>query len=196
MEGPVIGTRRHVRFAIAAALIGVMSSGAMVWQASQAAFSGNTSNTGNSWTAGAVSLSDDDSSTAMFSPTGLVPGSTGTKCIKVTYTGNVSAPVKLYGASLTGTLGTYLNLTVDIGAAAGPGAFAGCGGFVVSSTIYSTATLATFAGAKTDYASGVTSWTPSTNGDYRVFRFTYTVVDNNLANGTTCGYGFTWEAQA
>jgi hypothetical protein len=188
----------QVRLGFAAALIAVMSSGAMVWQASQAAFSGSTTNPTNSWNAGAVTLSDDDSNAAMFTATGLTPASpSGVKCIKVTYTGDVAAPVKLYATSLTGSLGTYLPLTIEMGAAAGAGAFANCGAFSVTSTLYSPGTVAGFAGSYTDYSTGLaTGWTPSTNGDYRVFRFTYSVANNNSANGQACTANFVWEAQA
>src|SRR3712207_7319239 len=47
------------------------------------------------------SLSDDDSGSAMFTATGLKPGSTGTKCIQVTYGGSLAAAVKLYVSSST-----------------------------------------------------------------------------------------------
>jgi hypothetical protein len=188
--------RKPVRtIAIVAALL---ASSTMVWQSSYAAFSSTTTNPGNSWAAGTVTISDDDSGTAMFAATGLTPSSSaGVKCIKVTYTGNVAAPVKLNGANITGTLGTYLNLTIDVGAAAGPGAFANCGAFAVSSSIYSPGTVAAFNSSYTSYAAGLsTGWTPSVNGDYRVFRFTYTVANNNAANGASCTADFVWEAQA
>jgi hypothetical protein len=196
-ETPLKKNRRYVSFGLAAALIGLIGSGLLVLQASNAAFSGTTSNTGNSWTAGAVTMSDDDAGVAMFTATGLTPLSpAGVKCIKVTYLGSLAAPVKLYAANITGTLGTYLNLTIDIGAAAGAGAFAGCGAFTSSSTIYSPGTVGAFSTARTNYTNGLaTGWTPSSNGDYRVFRFTYSVVNDNNANGQSCTDDFTWEAQ-
>jgi hypothetical protein len=178
-----------------AAVCGMMGSGALVWQASQAAFSGSTQNTTNQWAVSSVSLSDDDSNSAMFTATGLSTGSTGSKCIKVSYTGSTAAPVKLYAANLTGTLGTYLDLKVEIGSASGAGTFADCTGFVANSTIYNPGTLAGFAGAYTNYGNGLASgWTPTTT-DYRVFKFTYTVQNNNLANGQSAQVDFAWEAQ-
>lgn len=178
--------------AIVTVLAGVLTSGAMVWSASNAAFSGTTVNPANSWSAGSVSLTDDDSGTAMFTATGLTPASTAlTKCIVVTYGGSVSAPVRLYGAAPGGTgLGTYLNLDIEIGTG---GTFADCTGFAGAS-IYS-GTVALFA-AKTNYATGVvTTWTPTTAAQTRVFKFTVSVIDNNTANGLTCTMPFTWEAQ-
>jgi hypothetical protein len=177
-----------------AVLSGLIGSGTLVWSASNAAFSGTTVNPNDTWAAGAVSLTDDDSNSAMFSASGLTPASSPlVKCIVVTYGGSVSAPVKLYGAVPTGTgLGAYLNLTVEIGTV---GAFvAGCGAFS-GATIFS-GTIAAFA-THTDWASGVDStWTPTAATQNRVFRFTVTVANDPLGNGLTCTMPFTWEAQA
>jgi hypothetical protein len=179
------------RVKVLAVLIAVLSSGVMVWHASNAAFSATTANTGNTWTAGTVSLTDDDSSTAMFTATGLKPNSTAAKCITVTYTGTLASSVKLYATSYTGTLGTYLNLTVEQGTG---GSYSSCAGFTPGSTIYS-GTLSGFAGASTGFANGVGSFTPSSNPTSAVYRFTYTVQDNNSAQGLSSTCGFTWEAQ-
>jgi hypothetical protein len=179
------------RVKVLAVLLAVLASGVMVWRASNAAFSATTSNTGNTWTAGTVSLTDDDSNTAMFTATGLKPNATAAKCITVTYTGNLASSVKLYATSYTGTLGTYLNLTVEQGTG---GSYSSCTGFTTGSTLYS-GTLAGFAGAKVDFSTGVGSFAPSTNGSTAVYRFTYTVQDTNSAQGLSSTCGFTWEAQ-
>src|SRR4051812_29752095 len=65
---------------IVATPIAVVAAAAMVWQSSYAAFSGTTRNSGNSWSTGSVALTDDDSGSARFQATGMVPGSTDTKC--------------------------------------------------------------------------------------------------------------------
>jgi hypothetical protein len=178
---------------LGATLLGLLGGGVMVWQASDSAFSGTTVNPNNAWTAGAVSLTDDDSGSAMFTSTGMTP-TTGSvqKCIAVTYGGSVSAPVKLYGATPGGTgFGTYLNLTIEVGTV---GSFSSCGAFSGSS-IYS-GTVATFGAARTNYGNGLaTTWTPTGTGQSRVFRFTVSVVDDNNGNGLTCTMPFTWEAQ-
>src|SRR5882724_4502815 len=156
-------------------------------------------------TAGNLVLTDDDgggaaSGTAMFSATGLVPGSTGTKCITVTYNGNVSAPVKLYAASPTGTLAQYLDFTVEIGTG---GSFADCTGFTSSGFIYSSTqpvasagTLGDFITTRTSYANGVGSWTPTGSAQSRTYRFIYTLQNNSAAMNLSAGVTFTWEAQA
>lgn len=186
--------------AIVAVLAGVLGSGAMVWSASNAAFSGTTVNPANSWAAGAVTLTDDDGGSAMFNATGMTPSSGNVvKCIVVTYSGTVTPPgtIKLYGGTLGGTpggLAPYLNITIETGTG---GTYANdCSGFGSPTTIYATNTLANFQSARTNFTNGVdTLWTPAP-GATRVFRFTASVADNNAANGLNCTMPFTWEAQA
>ena len=158
--------------AVVAVLVGVLGSGVLVWRSSGAAFAGTTASPASSWAAGTVSLSDDDSGTALFSATGLKPGATGQKCITVTYGGTVAAgDVRIYGAAPTGTLGPDVLLTVAVGSA---GAFTGCGAFAPSSTPISAVPLATV-GTRTSYATGYsTGWSPAP-GESAVFRFTYTL---------------------
>jgi hypothetical protein len=189
---------------VGALTIGVLLSSALVWHASFASFSATTVNPGNAWTAGNVVLTDDDgggaaAGTAMFTATGLVPGSTGTRCITVTYNGNVSAPVKLYAASPTGTLGQYLDVTVEMGTG---GSFSDCtgfsGSFVYSATVpvASAGTLGDFTTTRIGYANGVGSWTPTGSSQSKVYRFTYTLQNNAAAMNLSAGVTFTWEAQA
>lgn len=179
----------------------VLVSGLLVWQSSYAAFSATTVNPTNSFTSGSVVLGDDDSGSAMFSPTLLKPASTGTKCIVVTSTGTLASTVKLYATSYstTNALGSYLNMVIDEGtggsfATSGP---TSCTGFSSTSNLF-TGTLAAFAAAKTDFASGVSSWAPAGTGSpTRTFRFQYTLdtATPNSAQSGTAGVGFTWEAQ-
>src|SRR4051812_44560547 len=85
--------RRGALLRKSAVPIGLIASGALVWNASYAAFTATTVNPGNSWSTGSVALSDSQggsssgaTGTALWSgQTNLIPGSTGTKCIKVTY---------------------------------------------------------------------------------------------------------------
>lgn len=179
----------------------VFLSGLLVWQSSNAAFSSTTVNPSNSFASGSVVLSDDDSSTAMFTPTLLKPSSTGTKCIVVTSTGTLASTVQLYatGYSTTNALGSYLNMVVDEGtggtfASSGP---TSCTGFTLSTNIY-TGTLAAFAAAKTSFATGVGTWAPAGSGSpTRTYRIQYTLdaATPNSAQSGTAALGFTWEAQ-
>jgi hypothetical protein len=188
------------RIAISAALaIGFLASAAVIWQSSRAAFYGKTYNDNNAWSAGTVSLTDNDSNGALFSASGLKPGDGGTACIKVTYGGSLAAAVRLYVASgdLTGTLAPYLNITVDRGTNAGSPAFPDCTGFTSDGTTQFSGTLAAFSDLTTgkhDYASGWASWNATTN-DVKWYQFTWTLADNNSAQGQSAGVKFTWEAQ-
>jgi hypothetical protein len=181
--------------AVVGAIAGVVASGLLVWGASGAAFSGVTTGPASAWAAGTVSLTDDDGGTALFSATGLKPGSTGQRCIRVTYTGDVaSGDVRLYSAAPTGTLGGYITLTVELGTV---GTFASCGAFAASSTLINNVLLSTV-GTKTDFAGGYsTGWTPAV-GQSRVFRFTYTVSAStpDTLQGATCSMPFIWETQS
>jgi hypothetical protein len=181
---------------LAALLTGMLGSAAMVWSASNAAFSGSTVNPNNSWTAGTVSLTDNDGGAAMFNAAGLTPATTLTRCITVTYGGSVTAPVRIYGAVPGGTgLAGYLNLTIEVGTGSTD---AVCSGFSLGAggTIFS-GTLAAFAAAHTDYTTGlVTGWSPTGAAQSQSFRFQATVADDNNAKGLSCTMPFTWEAQA
>lgn len=183
-----------LRFQLAAALAALAMVSGLVFQTSSAAFSGTTANTGNSFAAGTVSLSDDDAGSAMFSLTNLKPGDSSTKCIQLTYTGSLATSIKMYGAIGGGTsLGQYLTVTITSGT---PGTFADCSTFA-GTQIY-TGTLANFATTYTNWASGLSdaNWTPSTNGQTRAYKFVVSLQDNNSAQGLTAtSTSFTWEAQ-
>jgi hypothetical protein len=182
--------RLAARFRWAAAPVALVVASLLVWNASSSAFQATTTNGTNSWAAGTVAISDDDSGSAMFNATGLKPGDTGAKCILVTYGGSLAATVKLYSA-VTGTLGQYLDLTVEQGTG---GTSSGCGSFAAESTLYS-GTLSGFGTAATNFANGVGSWTPGGAGATKAYRFTYTLQNNNAAQGLSASATFTWEAQ-
>ena len=111
--------------------VGLVVSALLIWQASYAAFTDTTDNSGNSWAAGTVTITDDDEGRAMFAATNLAPGSSGSEEITVTYEGTLDALVKVYGAGLevlaptgdgqslepvstTGdTLANHIELTID-----------------------------------------------------------------------------------
>ncbi|MGI5164924.1 hypothetical protein ACQEU3_11275 [Spirillospora sp. CA-253888] len=174
-------------------VVGILASGALIWQTSHAAFTASTENPGNNWKAGSVALSDDDSGAAMFDASGLKPGSTGTRCIKVDYNGDLAASVKLYGTSVSGALGSYLDLQIEEGTGGGS---ADCAGFAASGTAYS-GTLANFGATKTGHASGVGTFAPTASGQSRTYRFTYLLQPTtpDSAQGTSANATFTWTAQ-
>ncbi len=192
---PTLSTARVVRWvAFPAALL---VSGLVIGQSSYAAFTSTTSNPTNNWAAGTVSLSDDDSNTAMFTVSNLKPNQTGSKCIVVTSNGSLASSVKLYGTApaTTNALSSSINLTVELGTG---GTFGSCTGFSPTSTIFPTGTLASFGTSATNYTTGLGTWTPTgTASETRTYRFTYLLKDDapNTTQASTASIGFTWEAQ-
>ena len=169
----------------------------LVVASSRAAFVGTSSNTGNSVTAASVTLTDNDTATALFSLTDVVPGTDYDRCIEVTYNGSLDvAPIKLYmSAAPTGTLGQYLNLTVDIGADTAD-AFGSCTSFASTVTLF-TGTIDTFAATHTAFTNGLATWDPAGGtAETRTVRVRLSVQNVQAAQGTSSGFGFTWEAQS
>lgn len=185
------------RTAVVALPLALVASSAIVFQASNAAFTASTSNGSNTWSSGTVTLTDDDSSSVMFNATGLKPGDTDTKCINVTYTGSLAGTVRLFVTSPSGTLGSYLDLTVQEGTGATGGASLSCTGFTSASTLSSGgATLASFTAAHTDFATGASTWAPTGAAtETKSYRITYTLQDDNAAQNQSAAATFTWEAR-
>ena len=168
-----------------------------------AAFSSTTSNDNNSFSAGSVTISDNDANSALYSVTNKKPGDSVSGCIKVTYTGSLAADVHIYTTSTMGALAQYIDLTITPGTQA-VSSFPSCTGFVpdVGGAIY-TGTLQNFANTKNSYANGVvdypgtlqTAWNAN---DSVVYQFTATLQSSapDTAQGATTGsHSFTWEAR-
>lgn len=191
--------RRTARFVTVGAIIaGLGASGALVWQASYSAFSAQAATPSSNWSAGTVALTNDDSTnSAMFSATGLKPGSTDTKCIAVTSTGSLPSAVKLYGTtpSTTKDLAKYLNLTIKQGTG---GSFGSCDGFTASGAAIFNDTLDKFGSSATNYSTGLGDWAPTgKTPETRVYQVTYTLSSQtpDTSQGGTASIGLTWEAQ-
>lgn len=178
---------------IGVSMAAVLLVGILVVTASSAAFSGTTDNSGNTWSAGTVILTDDDAGSAMFTASDMAPGASVIECIVVSYSGTlVPSDVNLYGVSGGIGLDAYLDVIIEEGSG---GIFGNCVGFAASSTIY-TGTLANFAATHTNFANGAGAWNPAANPESKTYRITVTVQDNNLAQGLNDTATFTWEAQA
>jgi hypothetical protein len=207
---PLRRTGRHA--AALAVTVGMLGSGFLMYQSSQAAFSGSASNAGNRFSAGTVSLGTSSGATAMFSQGTngyLKPGSNGVFCIQVNYTGNVaSTAITLTPTGYTNAgntfatypLGAKVNLMIEQ-STDGTAVKADCD---ADNATWTGAKAIIFGGAggakKTvaqfDSLGGATvngPWTPSTT-DHRVFKFSWDVdstADDNYKNATT-DIGFTW----
>ena len=192
------GSKKGTAFGLVARLgavaVGLLVMSLLVVTGSRAAFTANTANGSNTFTAGTVTLSDDDSGSVMFNLSDMKPGDTATKCVNVTYTGSLAADINLYGTVGGTGLATYLDTTVDIGTGATGGASTDCTGFTLGSNLHND-TLEAFGTTHTDYASGAGGFTGATNPSTRSYRVTVTLQDNNLAQGKSASVAFTWEAQ-
>ena len=172
--------------------------------AAYAAFRAVLSNSGNSYAAGSVALSDNDSGTAMFTTlTSAKPTDSETSCIRVRFDGSLDSTVRLYG-TISGALAPYLTLTVIRGTDVNP-TFDNCTTFVPDLTnyigsgngvIYS-GPLGSF---PTTYASGLvdpTSGSPGTwsQNEVHIYKFVVMLGSNAAGQGQTASAGFTWEAR-
>lgn len=208
------GRARGPLLLLAAVPVGLLGSGLVVWESTYAAFVSQADNSGNSWRSGTVTLTDDDASSAMFTVAEgtLVPGNTGTRCLRVEYTGTLptaTSGVHLYGtATGDATLAGALTLKVEQGSG---GTFGSCTGFTPASTgaVVYDGTLSGFATGHTTYATGwgggAGAWVPAPTtapapADSRSYRLTYTlpagVAYGAAYQGKTTGMTFTWEVQS
>ena len=190
-------SRNALALQLAALALAFILVSILVVTSSRAAFVAQSDNATNQVSSATVTLSDNDLGTAMFaSVTGLMPGQVIDRCIDVTYNGTVDpTAVVLYVAGApTGTLGTYLNLTIDY-APDTADAYGSCTSFPGSPTSVYNGTLAGFATAYTGYATGATTWNPAGGPETRTFRFRLSVQDNAAAAGLTSTFGFSWETR-
>ena len=189
---------------IAALALSFVVAGGLVIRASAAAFSDSTANTGNQFSAGDVVIADDDGgASSMFTMTGIQPGATATKCINVTYSGNLPAEIRLYADETAGDgLADYLDVTVERSTDAAGGVTADCTGFTEAgkSAVWTNGTdgdLGAFLAGNTDYASGADAWAADGSASEEAsYKFIVTLQDDNGAQGLSSTVSFTWEAQS
>ena len=148
---------------------------------------------------GTVTLGDDDADEVMFNMTGMIPGSTATKCINVVYTGSLNASVRLYAANTDGgQIPTYLDLVVERSTGAAGGASHDCTGYVEAgdTNLWTTGTLASFITTHSSYASGIDTWAPAAAPPSKTvsYRFTVTLRDEPSAANKTGSIAFHWES--
>ena len=196
-------TSRASRIAVAAATpLAVVAAAALIFQSSNAAFTGSTRNSGNNWSTGAVALTDDDAGSARFQVDNMTPGDTDSRCIKVTANSSVPGTVKGYAVnpvlSVHG-LENYIKIKIEAGAGGG---FGSCDGFSSEQTIVNGATLAQFA-AIDDFDSAVGGWDVAAGTHSRTYRLTWTFDTTGLTQnqvdqlqGDKAGIDMQWELQS
>ena len=189
-----MGTSRKILLTLL--VVGVLGGVAVVGTLS--AFSSTTTNTDNSFAAGTVTLTDNDSGAVLYSVSNQKPGVDTVKCIELTYSGSLDTDVTLYTPSTVNASAQYINLTIEKGTS-DTSTFPDCGTFTAEATIFN-GTLADFASTRNSYASGILAFpgaqTAWAEDDTLVYRFTLSVQDDNAAQGASSGlHTFTWEAR-
>lgn len=172
----------------------------LVLRTSSAAFTATTEEPGNAFETGAIALTDDGQVSAMFDVTGMLPGDTETRCVNVTYTGDVApadlAAVKVFaGGAQVDTDGLAAELDLQIREGSGAAVSPSCAGFVAASTSYATAAFSTFLAATT-YAAGWGTWTPSGSPETRSYEIAVTLpadAPDTTQGDTLSDVEFVWE---
>jgi len=193
--------KRKEKLALTMLLIGVL--GGLAGLGVYSAFSSTTTNSGNNFSTGSVTISDNDSNQALYNVSNSKPGDAATSsCIKVTYTGSLASDVHLYTTSSIGSVGQYVDLVVTPGSQSSP-SFPNCTGFTpdASGPIYS-GTLLNFANTSNNYANGLLDYPGSTSSwntnDSVVYRFQVSLQSGapDTAQGLSTGsHSYTWEAR-
>ena len=189
---------------LVAVIAAAVTAGLLVMQASSAAFTSVTDNTGNHFGADTVELTDNDADAAMFEVDDMVPGQEEVRCITVSYSGASDSDVNLY-AAIGGLdeLAPYLDLTIDADLEPQTLTTAGdfdCPGDLDASTVVQATTkLDSFVATSNDFDSGVGNITFA-DGDDVVYRFTaaldadHPTIDDAQGESVT-DLTFTWESQ-
>ena len=184
---------------LTALVVGGLS--ALVGLGTYSAFTATTTNSGNNISSGTVKIDQHSGATTLYNVTNQKPGDSTAKCLRVTYSGSLTASaVKLYASSGITGAGQY-NLQVERGSGLTTlNGTMSCAGFTSSSTAYN-GDLAAFGSS---YATGVDgkasagTWATNDAVDYR---FTITQNDDTTANAhtsvvTSGSHSFTWEARS
>ena len=168
------------------------------------AFSSTTTNGGNEFVAGSVTIGDNDGNSALYNVSPAKPGQAATpKCIKVTYSGTLDADVKLYTSDTIGSLGQYVDLLIEPGNFPGtPPANMDCTGWTADGGAIFNNTLQNFATNHNSYANGLvdnpgsaTKWAPGNSVVYKVTATLKSSTPNSAQGATTNAHALTWEAQ-
>jgi hypothetical protein len=182
-------------------LLAVGGLGAAAGLGTFSAFSATTTNSGNNISSGTVKIDQHTGATTLYSATNKGPGQTVQGCVRVSYSGSLTASaVKLYASSGI-TNGANYNLTVERGSGLTTlDNTMSCAGFTASSTAFNNTLdqVPTTYGTGIDGKASAATWAQNDTIDYR---FTISVVDDPTANAHTTAnasgsHTFTWEARS
>jgi hypothetical protein len=192
--------RTHKILAAATTPVAVIAAGALIYQASYAAFTGQTRNSGNEWSTGSVNLTDDDNGQARFQVSNMLPGQSETKCITVTANASVRSTVKGFAVNpVTSVQGLENRIKVTIDSGPG-GSFVNCAGFVPEGAAHvSNLPLSEVAKSNT-FESGFGGWTVDPGVRERTYRLTWmfdtqgmTQAQVDQLQGAKTGIDMQWE---
>ncbi|WP_110239787.1 hypothetical protein [Nocardioides gilvus] len=184
--------------------VAVLAAGALVYQASYAAFTGTTNNTGNEWSTGSINLTDDDNGVAMFRVSNLLPNDTATRCIEVTANASVPSTVLGYTVSpdITNAKGLQDRIKITIQAGNG-GSFSTCTGFTAVGAPTVTAAPLSYLMANVnnwDTAAGEWAVAGGAGAEKRTYQITYSFDTAGMTQqqidglqGAKVGVGLQWE---
>ena len=187
---------------IVACLLALVLAAAAGWTAGAArsAFSASTATSGSTVTAGTVDLEDDDDTTALYSISGMKPGDSVQRCLRVRYTGSLGGSVAISTPSTPGAAGAYVRVRIEAGRRTGGATFPSCTGFTADASLF-LGTLDAFAAAHGTAGTplgtvpfGKTAWAA---GDAVVYRFTVSLpsTTSDAARGTSTGaHTFRWRS--
>lgn len=180
-------------------LLGLLASGALVWHASQAAFTAQTSADNHIGT-GSVAITNERTGQTLITISTLTPGQSAVQCVLVTFQGTVASTVRLYAGAYTDTdsLGNVLTIKAETADAGGYGNCASFAGNIT--TILPAETADTFAARATvdDGAPSVSPWTPTAAGQTKAYRIAATLPSNasNTLQGASLDLALIWGAQS
>lgn len=182
--------------------VAVLASALLIWQSSYAAFSGTTRNSGNNWSTGSVTLTDDDSGAARFQATNMVPGDTETRCITVTANATVPGVVRGYTVNPVlspSNLQDHVKISMKYGTGGG---FGSCTDFVETGVIFPATSLTTLAGYNS-FANGPGNWAVTAGTQSRTYQLTWTFDPTGLSQAqldalqnAQTGIDLQWELQS
>lgn len=176
--------------------LGLLLSGALVWGATNADWSGTSSNSGNRWTSSSLGLAN-DSRVPMFRVDRMHPGDTGSNCIRIKSNADFPTALKLYtdADSWPSDFQSFINLKIDVGSG---GSFGNCKGFTPHRSAFD-GTLDTFIALHTDFRTGLGPWLlPGKPPNSLSFRFAWQFspsAPDSAQNEDTNESTFTWEAR-
>ena len=125
---------------------------------------------------------DDAGGVALFSVANMVPGQSVSRCVATANVSNASQDIGLYGTQ-TGTLGPYLQLTVQRGSTTVP-YDRGCAAFQPTGPVLYNGALAAY---PSDAGHAIVDGGPQAPNEIRAYRFTLTLGNDNAAQGRSYG---------